>query len=558
MTALTLRPYQVHALDAVEKAEREGVRRPLIVHPTGTGKGVEMAAAAERRADRGRTLVLVHREELAGQFVEKLSWQAPGLKTGIVKADLNEVDADVVVASVWTAHRDSRLKELVDSDRSSPFGTILVDEAHHAPAPTWVKIMLRMGSYSSYGPLTVGFTATPERDGKTLGVWEKVVAFMSIREAIFKEYLCPILPAEVIQTDMELDKVRRTGKDFNEGDLGQALEESGAITQIADAYLRVAPERKGVAFLPTKKTSRLLADALQARGIAAEHLDGETEPAERKAILARLRTGETRCVTNCAVLTEGFDEPSIDLVIIGRPTRSHGLYVQMIGRGTRRSPGKANLLIMDVVGATERHDLISQVDLGLDIDEAKTRKEPGEGQACPLCEEPCDWPEHRCALCGRYLPAGKLRAGERRHDNCAPRKAGKVDVFGSSKLRWLPVGPAWCLGSENEVVIMAPAGPDAWRLAAYRGGRVETLHEQIPSDWAMGIGEDRIKAFQKLAERDARWLKMEPTSLQLSRLMREGLPESKLPLVRTRGDAADLLTRIQGRRAIKKMGVTLQ
>ncbi len=200
------------------------------------------------------------------------------------------------------------------------------------------------------------------------------------------------------------------------------------------------------------------------------------------------------------------------------------------------------------------------MDLGLDLDDKRKKKDPdsdGEGQACPTCDMPCEVTWHRCSLCRRYLPAGRVDAGEHRHQNCHAGKAGKVDVFGSSRLRWLPVGPGWVLGSEGEIVVMVPAGLDTWRLATYRNAKVTVLHEQLPSDWAMGIGEDRVKAFQKLVERDARWLRQPVSDLQKGRLVREGLPEKALPKVRTRGDAADLLTRIQGRRAVKKLGVSL-
>lgn len=554
---IELRPYQRRALDNIDKAEREGVRRPLVVHPTGTGKTVTFGAMIERRAARGRSIILVHREELAGQAIQKLSWQAPHLTTGIVKATLNEVDADVVVASVPTIQRDARLADLLESARRSPFGTIIADEAHHAPAPSWTKVLMGLGAFNAYGPLAVGFTATPERDnGKTLGVWEKVVDYMSIREAIFGGFLVPILPAEVIETSMDMRKVRKTGGDYSDGDLGQQLEDSGAITQMADAVVEHASDRKGVAFLPTIKTSQLLAEAMNARGIVTEHLDGTTDKTERKAILARLKTGETQWVTNCAVLTEGFDEPSISCVLVGRPTKFHGLYVQMVGRGTRLYPGKADLLVLDVVGASNRHELVGVVDLGLDLDDPKNKKD-GETEplACPTCDVPCEVTWHRCELCHRYLPVGVTSQGETRHENCRAARKGKIDVFGESRLAWLPVGPAWVLGAGTEVVVMVPEGADTWKLAAYEGGRINVLHDALPSDWAMGIGEDRAKAFQKLAERTARWRKSPVTDRQKSRLIREGLPEKALPRVRTAGEAADLVTRIQGRRAVKKLGI---
>jgi hypothetical protein len=322
--------------------------------------------------------------------------------------------------------------------------------------------------------------------------------------------------------------------------------------------LENAADRQGVAFLPTVRTSELLAAALRARGIKAEHVDGTTESGERKAILKRLKTGETQWVTNCAVLTEGFDEPSIECVLVGRPTKFHGLYVQMVGRGTRLFPGKKNLLVIDIVGASQRHELIGVVDLGLDLDDPKKKKD-GEVEPleCPTCEmHPCAYPEwHRCALCHRYLPVGVTSQGETRHENCRSNGKGLVDVFGASRLSWLPVGPGWVLGAGKEVVVMVPAEGDAWRLASYENGRVTVLHDMIPSEWAMGIGEDRAKAFQKLAERSARW-RNEPASMgQKSRLLREGLPEKALPRVRTKGDASDLTVRIQGRRAMGKLGV---
>lgn len=552
---IELRDYQVKALDAIDQAEREGVRRPLVVHPTGTGKGVVMGGLATRRQDRGRSIALVHREELADQFIEKLSWQAPHLKTGKVKATDNDVDADVVVASVPTIQRDNRLAQILESAARSPFGTIIADEAHHAPSPSWTKVMTGLGAYHPYGPLAVGFTATPERDGKTLGVWEKVVSYMSIREAIYRDFLVPILPAVVIETKMDVRRIRKGGDgDLSGGDLGRAMEESGAIDQIADGILEHAIDRKILAFTPTVATAHLLAAAVSKRGIPAEAVDGETPTDLRTAIKDRLKTGQTQCVVNCGVFTEGFDEPSIDCVVIARATTFHGLYVQMAGRGTRKSPGKQNLLIIDVVGATKRHDLVARVDLGDELDtKAGPVVNPTGPRVCKVCDEACEEPAHRCSLCERYLPVGRIEEGETRHENCHAGKAARTNVFGESRLRWLPVNNGWCLGAGDEIVLMVPSGFDTWKLATYRDARVEVIQEQIPADWAMGIGEDRAKAFLPLVERGKSWLRMQPSDAQKGRLVREGLPPSKLPKVKTRGDAADLLTRIQARRAWNKL-----
>jgi hypothetical protein len=324
---------------------------------------------------------------------------------------------------------------------------------------------------------------------------------------------------------------------------------------MADAVLENAADRKGVAFLPTVRTSELLAEALQVRGIKAEHVDGNTPTEERRGILRRLHTGETTWVTNCAVLTEGFDEPSVSCVLIGRPTKFHGLYVQMVGRGTRLFPGKKDLMVIDIVGASNRHELIGLVDLGLDLDDPKSKPEDPETMACPSCGVPCEFEEHRCRLCQRYLPADICLAGGTRHLNCQSGQAGKVDVFGSSRLAWLPLpGGAYCLTAGKEVVVMAPIGEDTWKLATYEGNRLTVIQDEIPANWAMGIGEDRAKAFQRLAERSARWRSARASDAQKSRLIRQGFPENQLHRVRTMGDASDLSTRITGRHALKRMG----
>lgn len=567
---LSVRPYQRRALDAIEEAEKEGLRRPLLVYPTGTGKTVIFSHALKERAEKGRGLVLVHREELAAQTVDKIRMVAPELSTGIVKADRNDLDADVVVASVQTISRDKRLAELALSAKISPFGTLIVDEAHHAPAPTWTKVLRGMGAWSEYGPLTVGFTATPERDnGKTLGVWERVVSYMSIREAIYGDrgkgeeggYLVPILPAVIVETKTDMGKVRKgSDGDLSGGDLGKAMEDAGAIEQIADAYKEHATDRKGVAFTPTIATAHHLAAELSKRGIPAEAVDGGTETELRRAILRRLKTGETQVVVNCAVLTEGFDEPSVSCVVVARPTRFHGLYVQMVGRGTRLYPGKKDLMVLDIVGASSRHELVGLVDLGLDMDDPRKKREgdPSERMQCPTCESPdCGFPDwHRCKLCNRYLPVAVTSAHGTRHENCRAQGGGKVDVFGASRLAWLPLpAGAYCLTAGEEVVVMAPVGQDTWKLATYKGNKLTIIQDEIPADWAMGIGEDRAKAFQRLAERSARWRKARPSEALKSRLLRQGFPESKLDLIKTMGEASDLSTRITGRHALRRMGV---
>jgi hypothetical protein len=473
----------------------------------------------------------------------------------VVKAERNEHQADVVVASIQTLSRPSRLNALAG------FSTVVVDEAHHATAPTYMKALRHLGSFEPGGPLTVGFTATPERDKGGLGaVWQKVAHYKSIREMIFEGYLSPVR-AQTVETSFNLRHVRVNRGDFHEGDLGAELINSGALDEIADAYVEHAADRKGVAFLPTIETAQGLALALSARGIATEAVWAGQSLAERRGVLARLRSGETRCVTNCSVLTEGFDESSIDCIVVARATKSHPLYIQMVGRGLRKHLGKKDCLILDMVGATLRHtDLIAFVDL----DEYQPDVRDGEGQNCTECNIPLAEGEvsegaqrhavcYFCELCNRGMGQGRGAKGHSRHDGCESLVTVKLDPL-ASKLRWLQVDGGYCLGSDNAVIVMAPVDDESWQLVEYgRNARIEVLRAHVPLDWAQGIGEDRAKAFGKLTQRNATWLTKEPTDAQRSRLVREGLPEEKLRLVRTRGEAANLLTRIQGRRCIKKL-----
>lgn len=530
------RDYQETALSNINAAEERGLQRPLVVHPTGAGKTVTFSHLIARR--QGRSVVLVHRDELGGQTAAKMSMIAPDLSVGMVKAERNECAADVVIASVQTVCRPNRLEQL------GRFHTVIVDEAHHAVAPTWRRVLDGLGSFTEGGPLTVGFTATPSRDKGGIGeVWQDVVDFRTIREMVFGGYL--VLPrGQTVETKVDLSKVKKVGGDYSDGGLGAELERSGAIDQIAEAYVAHAAERKGVAFLPTVATAKALQHALWLRGIDAEAVWGDMDLAERRAVLRRLHTGETQVVTNCGVLTEGFDEPSIECIVVGRPTNSQPLFIQMVGRGLRPYPGKVDCLILDMVGATGRHDLVSIVDLDADPTAGKSRT--GVRPGGPV-KDPCE-------LCGRTLPPATVKAGRKRHKNCASLGSGAVaDLLVQSRMRWLPIDAGFVLGTGKSVAVMVPTDTDLWQLVDYQSGRLTVLHGSLPAEWAQGIGEDRARAFAKLADKQAGWRNRPPTAGQLTRLVQEGLPQSKTGQVRTRGQAADLLTRLQGRRALRKL-----
>src|SRR6267378_1786590 len=351
MMRLTPRPYQHEAVAALLAAAACGVQRPLLVLPTGTGKTIVFALLVQRRG--GRSLILAHRDELIQQAVDKLHLVDPTLPLGIVQAARDEHTAPTVVASVQTLSRRPRLTRLVPD-----FQTIVIDEAHHAPASTYRRILDYCRAWHPDGPLVVGVTATPERgDHHSLRpVFDGIVYQKTLLEMMQAGYLVDLRALQVL-LQADFDALRTQQGDFVEAELETLLLAANAPAQVLVAFQTHAAERKALLFTPTVALAYAMADTFRTAGIPAEALDGTTPLATRRAILQRLHTGATRVVANCAVLTEGFDEPSVDCIIVARPTQSALLYQQMLGRGTRTYPGKTDCLILDVVGVSTHHTL---------------------------------------------------------------------------------------------------------------------------------------------------------------------------------------------------------
>ena len=258
-----------------------------------------------------------------------------------------------MVASVQTLSRRARLARLVPD-----FRTIVIDEAHHAPAPSYRRILTHCRAWQPDGPLVVGVTATPARgDGQSLQqVFDGIVYQRSLVEMMQAGYLVDLRAIQVL-LQADFDALRTQRGDFVEADLETLLLAANAPAQVLAAFQAHAADRKALLFTPTVATAYAMAATFCAAGIAAEALDATTPLATRRAILQRLHTGATRVVANCAVLTEGFDEPSVDCIIVARPTQSLPLYQQMLGRGTRTYPGKTDCLLLDVVGVSTQHTL---------------------------------------------------------------------------------------------------------------------------------------------------------------------------------------------------------
>lgn len=341
---MTLRPYQRDAVESVERGWAEASKQ-LLVAPTGAGKTIMFAALAAREPR--RTLILAHREELIGQAAEKIE-RSTGIKTEIEKAErAASPSARVVVASVQTLQGDRLLRWPRDH-----FALVVADEAHHAVADTWQRVLNHFDPDTDTH--TLGVTATPDRgDKRQLGSYfERVAAEIKLVDLIKDGYLAPIT-IRTVPLEIDLTKVSSTAGDLDAGELGSALDPY--LDQIAAALKGHAPGRRTLAFLPLIATSKKFAEACLRAGLRAEHVDGYDK--QRAEKLERFASFEFDVLTNAMLLTEGFDDPGIDCILVLRPTRSRPLYAQMIGRGTRVEPLKDDLLILDMLWMHERHSL---------------------------------------------------------------------------------------------------------------------------------------------------------------------------------------------------------
>lgn len=342
-----LRPYQQQARDRIHAEWDAGHTRTLLVLPTGTGKTIVFASVAADQVRAGdRVLILAHRGELLEQAADKLQ-RSTGLVSAVEKAESTCLDSwfRVVVGSVQTLQRTARLERFPQDY----FGTIIIDEAHHAITDGYRRIL----DYFS-GAKVLGVTATPDRgDMRNLGeVFDSLAFEYKLTDAIKEGYLCKIM-AQTIPLQLDITSVTMSGGDYAVGDLGTALDPY--LEQIAAEMARRCKSRKTVVFLPLIKTSQKFRDLLNTYGFRAAEVNGQSD--DRRQVLADFDAGKYNVLCNSMLLTEGWDCPSVDCVVVLRPTKVRSLYSQMVGRGTRLSPGKTDLLLLDFLWMTDKHEL---------------------------------------------------------------------------------------------------------------------------------------------------------------------------------------------------------
>lgn len=360
---MELRPYQLEARSAVQQEWESGKKKTLLVLPTGCGKTIVFSKIIEDRVRLGeRVLVLAHRSELLEQASDKLM-TATGLGTALEKAESTSIGSwfRVVVGSVQTMQREKRLSQFPPDY----FDTIVVDEAHHAISDGYQRVLQHFENSN-----VLGVTATADRgDKRNLGEYFDSLAYeYSIVDAIKSGYLSKIT-AVTIPLELDLSSVSQQAGDFKASEVGTALDPY--LEQIADEMVKQCADRKTVVFLPLVKTSQKFKDILNKRGFKAAEVNGESQ--DRAEVLEDFDKGKYNVLCNSMLLTEGWDCPTVDCVVVLRPTKVRALYSQMVGRGTRLAQGKENLLLLDFLWHTERHELCRPAHLITDSPEVANK-----------------------------------------------------------------------------------------------------------------------------------------------------------------------------------------
>ena len=341
-----LRPYQEQAQTAIFN-QWLTIDKTLLVLPTGCGKTVVFAKVAEECVRRGqRVLILAHRGELLEQASDKIN-KFTGLVCATEKAEETCIGSffRIVVGSIQSLMRPQRLSKFSEDY----FDVIIIDEAHHCLSDGYQRVLHHFENAK-----VLGVTATPDRgDMRNLGNYFESLAYeYTLPRAIKDGYLSPI-KALTIPLKLDLSSVGIQTGDFKTSDLGSALDPY--LYQIADEMKKYCRDRKTVVFLPLVNTSQKFMNILNENGFHAAEVNGDSK--DRSEVLKDFENDKYNVLCNSMLLTEGWDCPSVDCIVVLRPTKVRSLYSQMVGRGTRLSPGKKELLLLDFLWHTERHEL---------------------------------------------------------------------------------------------------------------------------------------------------------------------------------------------------------
>lgn len=522
---MQLRGYQEKFFSRVRERYSAGVNRQLGVLATGLGKAVLFAALREQMGFERKIMVLVHREELANQAAARFASWNPELRIGIEMADRwADVDgifpSTLIVASVPTLGRrgSSRIKKFLPQD----FDCIVSDEAHHSSSPQWRNVLTHFGVHEPNNShiLSLGLTATPNRsDGVGLRQnFDEIVFDMGIRDGIQSGYLVDLCGIRVA-TKTNLDQVHSRAGDFAEDELSDAVNTPERNAIIVKEWYKVAFGLKSVAFTVDIQHAIDLAAAFRKFGVDAQAVWG-SDP-ERADKLRKHRAGEITVLCNCAVLTEGYDDPGIKCIVLAKPTKSALLFTQMIGRGTRIDDGKTDCKIIDVVDSTTKHSLVTMPSLlglpanfdlkGKSVIKAKEQFEQVEK-------------EYPTADLSSITSLNNLKSIA---ENISlfqvhyPPEIGKL-----SELAWRKSGDGYCLSVNRNLITITKDLRDEYQIrGTVNGAPVEQSAQNLSG--AFNVADSLIpKDFIGVLKRNARWKDDKPTDKQIAlcRILKINIP----------------------------------
>ncbi|MGA8165151.1 MAG: DEAD/DEAH box helicase [Waddliaceae bacterium] len=513
-TKMTIQPreYQIEALEAIISRQKSGVLRQLVSLPTGTGKTILFGLLAKELNT--QTLIIAHREQLIHQAVEKIGLVWPEVSIGVCMAERDELNHQVVVASIQSASKFKRLKRL----KECGFNLCVVDEAHHSGADSYKTLLQELGFLDGNNDkLLIGVTATPMRKGGGLGdIFQEVAFERSISTMIRARYLSDIRGKRIL-TSTNLDSVSINNGDFIEYQLAEVCNTPERNALIADSFLEHCPDRKGIAFTCDVKHAVDLAATFREKGIKASAIYGAMQDEEKATILNKFACGKIQVLANCALLTEGYDQTDISTVLMCRPTRSRGLYIQCIGRGTRLHPGKTDCLVLDFCDSF--HDIQSIANLSKAVvSDDEERAKVGKDGAIQIEKDPRKIYLDEEIICD-------------------------FDLLDRSNFAWVSIGENWHLQVSPGVSLWLNRESDGYVPTIQQEGRLESLVKNpISLVYAMGIAEDwtrRNKDYVAWSSKDAKWRNEPASEKQIEILKKIGCDSEGL----TRGEASQIIGR---------------
>lgn len=563
---MELRPYQKDTVDAVLTLREEGIKRTLYTQATGTGKTVVAAEIIRRirEKDKRPALVLAHREELLLQAAHTIRTHIGGFPN--IQIEKGETKAgnfaEVVVASLPTlARKDSQRLEWLSNIRPS---VIWYDEAHHAAAKENQAVLYRFGAFDD-PPSTflVGCTATATRlDNKPLfgdkegAIFERVAHEYNLADAIREGWLC--MPrGYLIQTDINLDKVKTIGGDFSEKDLAQVVDVEDRSLAAAQKWMELGKDRPTIVFCVNVEHVKNAARIWQEEtGVSCEILHGGLSPIERREVMERFKSGFSRVLFNCQIATEGFDHPPTSCIVMLRPTKSWSLYVQCLGRGSRLSQetNKSDFLVLDVTDNSSRHSIMSLPKLagapaktdmgGMGFLEVLDELE-GLGEKAKNIEESPGKTWREIVATAKAIDLLSVPQ--------LPEEISRV-----ARLRWIemPWGYSLSLGGDkygfatNRRAMLMTDSLGQWQLVTtWREGNnwrklerwmgtetqtaIERAERLLFAEWEDGV---------KVAQGNQKWHRDGVTNAQMGFLKKLGVSEEQMRTIKSKGDASQIIS----------------